>query len=197
LVVDTSVAINLYATGAGERILSALPNEILVPEIVIRDLDHDHGRKTGEYEFLLELISKGRVKSVKLNDSGWFIFEKLASAASSIGDGEASVIAVASSLGVVPVLDDAKARAYGPIHTRGTLPAWSLDILVHPFVEARLGPDSFADSIYLALQNGRMRIDEERCQPVVELIGIEHALKCPCLPNFKMRQLEWMSILGR
>ena len=38
LVLDTSVLINLYACAYGERILAAIPNQVLVPEAVAGEL---------------------------------------------------------------------------------------------------------------------------------------------------------------
>ena len=71
LVLDTSVLINLHACKYGEHILSALPNEILVPEIVVSELEHETSRSNGEYRFVQNLIADRIVKSVELDDIGY------------------------------------------------------------------------------------------------------------------------------
>jgi len=44
LVLDTSVLINLHACTYGERILSALPHGIVIPQIVANELEHETSR---------------------------------------------------------------------------------------------------------------------------------------------------------
>ena len=56
LVLDTSVLINLHACKYGERILAAIPNDILVPEIVAGELEHETSRRNGEHDFLYSLV---------------------------------------------------------------------------------------------------------------------------------------------
>ncbi len=75
----------------------------------------------------------------------------------------------------------------------GKAPAWSLDILVHPAVQSGLVGDGYIEAVYLALREGRMRIDEERCDAVVQLIGFERAITCNSLPGFKKRRSSWVA----
>ncbi len=57
LVLDTSVLINLHACKYGERILAAIPSQILVPEIVAGELEHETSRTNGEHGFLYSLVA--------------------------------------------------------------------------------------------------------------------------------------------
>ena len=191
LVLDTSVLINLHACSNGERILAAIPNKILVPEIVVRELDHETSHSNGENQFIRQLISQAIVKVVQLDDKGYQQYETLVCSPGSLDDGEAATIAAASALGFIPVIDERKGRARAETIINGKTVAWSLDLLVHPNVQAGLPNGEYIEAIYLALRDGRMRIDEDRCDVVVQLIGVERALDCTSLPGFKTRRSRW------
>ena len=122
LVFDTSVLINLYACSYGERILTAVPNGIVVPQIVAGELEHETSRKNGEHRFLHGLIAGGKVTLGKMTDEENSLFAncargqaenliKLASGSPSLGDGEAATIAIAAKRQLLPLIDDGKARA--------------------------------------------------------------------------------------
>lgn len=191
LVLDTSVLINLHACSNGERVLAALPNKVFVPDIVVRELDHETSHSNGENLFIQQLISQAIVEVVQLNDDGYRLYETLVSSPSSLDDGEAATIAIASTLGLVPVIDERKGRARAETIIDGETIAWSLDLLVHPSVQGSLPNEEYIIAIYLALRDGRMRIDEARCNSVVQLIGVERALDCYSLPGFKTRRYLW------
>ena len=179
LVLDTSVLINLHACSLGEQILTAIPNTISVPDIVAWELGHETSRINGEYQFLEGLLARGKVQPVSLSDAGWTIFEKLTSSPPFLGDGEAATIAIATTSAHLPVIDDAKGRRSTKALIGDRRAAWSLDLLVHPNAQEGLENNSYIEAIFLALRDGRMRIDEERCDAIVELIGMERALQCP------------------
>lgn len=197
LVLDTSVLINLHACSLGEQILTAIPNTIVVPDIVVRELKHETSRINGEHQFLEDLLVRQKVRPVSLDDAGWAIFEKLTASPSSLGDGEAATIAIATTSAHRPVIDDAKGRKRTEALISKRTAAWSLDLLVHPKVREGLENDGYIEAIYLALREGRMRIDEERCDAIVELIGVERALHCPSLPGFKARRERWKREMAR
>ncbi|TIQ01773.1 MAG: DNA-binding protein, partial [Mesorhizobium sp.] len=69
LVLDTSVLINLHACKYGERILSAIPNEVVVPEIVAGELEHETSRRNGEHPFLHGLVTSGIVTLAAMTDA--------------------------------------------------------------------------------------------------------------------------------
>jgi len=196
LVLDTSVLINLHACGFGEQVLAAIPNDILVPDIAIRELGHETSKSNGEHQFLEGLIAQKQIKSVPLDDLAWGIFEKLTIATPSLGDGEAATIAVAARQGLLPVIDDGKGRSQAMKIIEDKHPAWSLDLLVHPHVQDVLASGQYIEAIHLALREGRMRIDDERCDAVVKLIGVERAVHCTSLPNFRKKQLMWEAIIN-
>ena len=147
LILDTSVLINLNACSYGEQILAAIPNEILVSDVVIRELCHETSHSNGENQFIRILISQAIVTVVQLDNNGYAIFEQLICSPGSLDDGEAATIAAAAISGAIPVIDERKGRA----RTR-TLPdvrtaAWSLDLLLHPTVQAKLPDGEYVAAI--------------------------------------------------
>lgn len=191
LVPDTSVLINLHACTFGERVLRAIPNDIVLPETVVAELNHETSHANGENGFIQRLISEHLVKVVQMDDVAARLFETMIRSPGSLDDGEAATIAVAVSKGFLPIIDDRKGRGRAQSLMNGQAPAWSLDLLVHPAVQADLAGDGYIEAVYLALREGRMRIDEERCEAVARLIGFERALACNSLPGFKQRKSSW------
>lgn len=192
LVPDTSVLINLHACTFGEQVLRAIPNDIVVPETVIAELNHETSHANGENGFIQRLISENVVKVVQMGDAAARLFERMIRSPGSLDDGEAATIAVAVSQGFLPVVDERKGRARAQDLMNGQTAAWSLDLLLHPAVQSGLVGDGYIEAVYLALREGRMRIDDERCEAVVQLIGIERAITCSSLPGFKKRRNSWV-----
>ena len=191
LVLDTSVLINLHASRRGDRILDALPNEILVTEIVASELEHEASKTKAGRQFIQHLVATRRVRIVALNDSEHRLFGSLVSGSASLGDGEAATIAVGVCRRYLPVVDERKGRHRAEACLSGKHPGWSLDLLRHPRVVAALGTRGAADAVYLALRDGRMRIAEADCDIVVSLIGVRRALECNSLPGYKARRVQW------
>lgn len=134
LVPDTSVLINLHACSLGEQVLRSIPNEIIVPDIVVAELEHETSYAKGDNGFIRNLISQGIIKVAHLDDAAYRVFEMLISSPGSLDDGEAATIAVAATQGLVAVIDERKGRARAEALMNGRSPAWSLDLLLHPAV---------------------------------------------------------------
>lgn len=185
LVLDTSVLINLHACKYGERILAAIPNDILVPEIVAGELEHETSRRNGEHGFLYSLVANGTVTLAPLTEAEYEIFYELTSIAPSLDDGEAATIAVAATRNFLAVIDEKRGRAR--VLAKARAACWSLDIFRHPAALATLGDQSAIDALYLALRDGRMRIPPESADSVIGIIGIERSRDCTCLPGYRHR----------
>lgn len=190
LVLDTSVLINLHACKYGERILTAIPNDILVPDIVAGELEHETSRRNGEYSFLHALVADGIVTVADLNDAEYDIFHQLTSTSPSLDDGEAATIAVATARHLLPVIDERKGRARAGILMKARAPGWTLDLFRHPAAVAILGGQSAAEALYFALRDGRMRIPSESADAVIALLGMERSRDCTCLPGYRDRILS-------
>jgi len=196
LVLDTSVLINLHASRCGVEILSALPNEILVPEIVASELEHETSKKNGEHQFIQGLVASENVKLIGLDQREYDVFTGLVSGYPSLDDGEAATIAIASCRTCLPVIDERKGRQQAQAHIPDKQPGWSLDLIGHPEATAKLGAALSINALYFALRDGRMRIHESHCDQVLRLIGFRRALDCKSLPGYKMRWRQWQELIS-
>lgn len=194
-VLDTSVIINLSASQSGGQILDAIPNNIIVPQPVVTELNHQMGKVESEVCFIDALISSGKVQKVELSENELELFKRTVAANNSLGDGEAATIAVASQRNSLAILDDRKGRNHVRSVMANVILGWSIEIFLHPFVLSRIGEDGISEAVYLALRDGHMRIHETHCEEVVKIIGIQRALDCPSLPNFKTRRKNWLQLL--
>lgn len=185
LVADTSTIINVNATGCGQEIIRALPNKLVIVDVVRGELDE--GRRLGrrDAEQLDELVGIGLVDIVKLDDAALMHFEKLVigPAVATLDDGEAATIAYAFRQGAVAVLDERKATRICAELFPSLQTNCSVDILAHPDVERCLGKKGLAQAVFNALYQGRMRVFGQHVEWVVGLIGKDQAAVCSSLPN--------------
>lgn len=184
-VADTSTVINLNATQCAAEILAALPERIVVVDIVAGELEY--GRRNGrtDADMLAELRKAGLVDVDSLGDTGEVVFEQLVAggANETLDDGEAATIAYAveHSLGIF--VDDGKARRicrerYGSVRMRS-----SIEIFQHASLHNALRRERLVAAVMNALQIGRMRVLPEHIPWVVELIGHQNASACRSLPR--------------
>lgn len=195
LVADTSVIINLVASGLSEQILSGIKNPIYVVDEIIPELERGSEKGCHDADVLNNLINDRIVTCVSLNDDGWEQFEKLVSgsAKTSLDDGEASTLAYCAIHGAIPIIDEKKAN-------RICKEAYSSLISISSVALFRLAEDSqditekhLSDAVFSALINGRMRVMEQHLNWVIDLVGIERASRCTSLPqksrNFALASL--------
>lgn len=187
LVIDTSVLINLHACKYGERILTAIPNDVVVPEIVAGELEHETSRRNGEYCFLHVLVTSGIVKLATMTDAEYEIFRELTSTSPSLDDGEAATIAIAAARHFLPIVDERRGRSRASALMTSQTPGWSLDLFRHPKVVGALGDQTGVEALYLALRDGRMRIPLERTNDIIELLGMDRSRDCTSLPGYRER----------
>lgn len=188
LVLDTSVLINLHACTYGEKVLQALPNDIVIPSTVAEELEKETSRKSGERNFLTSMATKKALTVADMTDDEYELFGNLVSGPPSLGDGEAATIVIATTRALHPVIDERKGRTCAAAPPLSLQPSWSLDLLDHPSVVKSLGDQAAQDAIYFALRDGRMRIPAERSDAVIAKIGLRRALDCSSLPGFKNLQ---------
>jgi predicted nucleic acid-binding protein len=183
LVLDASTAINLNATGCAAAILRALPNDVIVTDVVFEELQEDlqSGRKDGE--LMAKLAVDGIVQVEKVSDLSQPHFENLVigHGPDTLEDGEASTLAYAVQRGAVPVIDERKARRICSDRFPATKVASTVDLLCHDAVIAAVGSVALADAVFAALRNARMRVLAQHEEWVVGLIGTERAQLCASL----------------
>jgi predicted nucleic acid-binding protein len=185
LVADTSTVINLIATGCAKTILEALPNPIVVVDVILGELDTGKSRGRVHADRFQEIVDAGYVAIVSLRDTGWLHFEMLVAGAAqeTLDDGEAATIAYAAEQGAVAILDEKKgtrmcASRFPDLDTGSTV-----DVLLHPTVRESLGDDALADAVFAALRDARMAVFPHHLVEVLRLIGRERAVQCPSLPT--------------
>ena len=185
VVIDTSAAINLIATGCASGIIQALPNRLLAVDAVAAELEE--GRRRGKFDATLldELILARNIEIVSLGDRSCQTFEELVvgRAAVTLDDGEAATIAYAAEHDAIPIIDERKAsRICGERYPALRL-GCSVDLFLHPNVVDALGLVRLAEAVLNALQKARMRIPPRHLEWVVGLIGAEKAAQCRSLPR--------------
>ena len=184
IVADTSVVINLNATGCADAILRALPNRCVVVEQV--SLELQVGRRTGrpDADALAVLIQENLIQHAQLEEVGLVHFADLVtgSAAETLDDGEAATIACAIERGAVALVDERKANRICTERFPGLGLGCTVDVLAQPHVQAALG-NGLAGAVFNALRRGRMRVPDRYGPWVVDLIGKERAAGCRSLPE--------------
>jgi predicted nucleic acid-binding protein len=161
LVLDTSVWINLLATGAMEAILEALAVPCKAPEQVVSEiLRHP---VTGEFltadsHPLRQLGQQVAVSALEGKEVELFLDIVGAPAIEALGDGEAAAIAVAVCQGLDLVIDDRKARRILRERFREVRTYWTVDVLQASRVLAALGRQHAEDCFAKARRFGRMHV---------------------------------------
>ena len=184
VVLDTSVVINLNATGCADAILRALPNRCVVVEQV--SLELHVGRRTGrgDADAFAMLIEQKLVEHARVGDTGMRHFTTLVTgpAAETLDDGEAGTIACALEQGAVALVDERKAIRICAARFPNLAVGCTVDVLAQHHVQAALGRH-LSDAVFHALDRGRMRVPDRHGPWVVDLIGKERTTRCSSLPK--------------
>lgn len=185
LVADTSAVINLIATGSGGEIIAALPNRVVVVDVVPVELETGRTRGREACDRLHELASLGLLDIVELTDDALTYFEPLVAgpAAETLDDGEAATIAYALAHAGTALIDERKATRICRERFPALRLACTIDVLIHSNVQTRLGLALLGDAVFRALQDGQMRVPSHHLASVVDLIGEARAALCPSLPR--------------
>ena len=192
LVADTSVVININATGCAESLLKALPHRIAVVDVVVDEIEG--GLRKGRHDAakLAQLIESGLIEVVRLAPQGLAHFENLVIGASggTLDDGEAATIAFAADVGACALIEERKARRLAADRYAGVPLGCTVDLLKHGDVGRALGVTGIADAIHGALTGARMRVLPHHIAWVVGIIGDDRAATCPCLPEAVRKQAQ-------
>ncbi len=185
LVADTSVVINLIATGFASSIVEALPQPLIAVDVVPSELEIGRARGRTDLERFNELVNGGIVKVVSLGDLGMQHSERLVigSAAETLDDGEAATIACAIEQSGVAYIDERKAWRICSERYQALRVGCTVDLLTHADVRTRLSDETVAEAIFNALQRGRMSVLPTHLSAVISLIGAKRAALCESLPR--------------
>lgn len=190
-VIDTSVVINLHASGCAIELLTLLPCPICIVDVAHDELAGGRGHGVAVKQAIDGWLDQKLATIVKLSNAANNTFETLVvgSAATTLDDGEAATIAYALDIGGIVVIDEGKARRLAASNFPALKVASSTDLLLAPTFIASLGDARASDAIYSALIRGRMRVPAERQLEVVHRIGAERAAMCHSLPE-TIRQMR-------
>lgn len=184
LVLDASVAINLSATGDCVRILDAIPNPIVILDVVARELEAGRAKGRVDADVVAALVASGRVEIAPLcpECEGNFLAMVCGSGSATLDDGEAATIAWAVVHGGTPIIDEKKGLSICQDRFPSVQAATTTDIFAHDRVLAELGRDDLGDAIFNALTAARMRVQERHFPWVIDMIGSSRAQLCHSLP---------------
>ncbi len=185
LVADTSVIINLNATGRALDIIRAQPGSITVTQNVFTELAIGTRNGHSDGEKLQELINCGAVHLGQLDNVANDIYASLVegSARHTLDDGEAATIGYAYEIGGIAVIDERKARHLCKTNFPDMAVASTVDLLMHKSVHDVLGHQGSINAVVNALRHARMRVPVHQIGMVIDLIGEEIAATCDSLPK--------------
>ena len=192
LVLDTSIVINLNATGCAKEILYALPHRVVVVDVVVGELEYGRSKGRGDAAMLADLAKVGAVTVASLGESALPQFETLVvgRSADTLDDGEAATIAYAIESNACPIIDERKAMRICSSRFPHIQLGCTLDLLSHEAVQHALGRQRLADVLHKALLSARMRVLPPYMNWVIKLIGNERAAACSCLPETVRRTAQ-------
>ena len=184
VVADTSVIINLNATGCADAILRALPNRCVVVDDVAFELQAGLRTGHGDADALSALIARRRVEQVQLGNAGMPHFASLVSgpAVETLDDGEAATIACAVERDAIALIDERKAVRICAARFPNLAVGCTVDVLAQRNVRTALG-SRLDDAVFNALDRGRMQVPDRYGRWVVDRIGRERAAECLSLPK--------------
>lgn len=185
LVMDTSVVINLNATGSAREILSALSYRVFVVDVAVNELEYGRSKGRNDAAMLADLANAGTVTIASLSDLAFPHFESLVvgASAATLDDGEAATIAYAVDAKACAIIDERKANRLCSERFPYLKLGCTVDLLSHRNVQQALGLSRLADALYNALFFARMQVPPQHMNWVVNLIGNERATACSCLPQ--------------
>jgi predicted nucleic acid-binding protein len=185
LVADTSTVINLLATGCAPTIIRAVPNRILVVDVIPSELNMGRLRGRLQADGLQELVAATHIEVVSLGETGWQHFETLVAghAVETLDDGEAATIAYAAECGAVAIIDEKKGTRLCVSRFPEVGVISTVDVLLHPEVRLKLGDEALGEAFFEALRGARMAVFPQHFAEVLRLIGPERAVQCPSLPK--------------
>jgi predicted nucleic acid-binding protein len=198
LVLDSSVVINLLATGHAAPILKALAMPVVLTDNVLREVELGSSNGRQEVGFLQEMIAAQVLAIRELEGQALETFFALVSgsASESLGDGEAATLALAHARGCSAAIDEKKATRLATERFASTRLVTTVDILAHDGVRAGLGDARLAEAAFQALRLARMQVREQQFDWIARLIGPQNVEACSSLKRLARRRLATSASAG-
>lgn len=190
LVIDSSAAINLVATGYAETIVGALQSKLVAVDVVLSELDEGRKRGRPHADLFERLVSEGLVEIVTLDEAALYIFENLVfgPAQETLDDGEAATIAYAVTSKGTAIIDERKATRICGNRFPNLSVGCTVDLFSHPNVEHILGRHLLSQAVVNALKLAHMNVRPDHHKWVIDLIGPSEAAECRSLPQALRKQ---------
>jgi predicted nucleic acid-binding protein len=191
LVLDSSVIINLLATGNPGAILKSLAVPLWVTEQVISEISQGVTNGRQGFGTIEKLVDDGVLDIAVLSASSLEFFFAMVTGqtANSLGDGEAATIAHSIGNGLLAAIDEKKATRIANERFGSLQLVTTVDILACELVLKALGKEALSQAVCQALQVARMQVREHQFDWVLQLIGKEQAARCSCLKRHIKRGL--------
>jgi len=189
VIADTSVLINLDASGHAGEIIRATSGVLLTTQNAFNELLEGERRGYSTATELRTLETNGVLKVVELGGPEEDIYRTMIEgpAVQTLGDGEAATIAYAVENGAVALIDERKAKRICCERFDGTRVTTTTDLVLHSNVVRALG-DHHVEAVHAALVKARMHVPPERVGEVVKLLGKKRSVDCPSLPPKALAQ---------
>lgn len=181
LVLDASALINLIATEDPVALLRALPNPIVLEEVVTEIRRHPRTGVMGA-EIIAPLLAGPLTRAtLDEHDADRFVALVSATPPDDLDDGEAATISFATRRGLPCVIDERKGNRILGKHFDDcrsfTTVALYRELLVHGLFEQ----DFIAACVYDSLRFARMRITAADMGWVTDLLEPDKVAACPSL----------------
>ncbi|MDX3971608.1 MAG: hypothetical protein QHD01_34095 [Bradyrhizobium sp.] len=190
LVLDSSVVINLLATGYAPPILKALTMPVVLTDNVVREVELGSSNGRQDAGLLWEMVADQVLMISALEGQALETFFALVSgpASESLGDGEAATLALAHARGCSAAIDEKKATRLATERFASTRLVTTVDILAHDGVRAGLGEARLAEAAFQALRLARMQVREQQFDWIARLIGPQNVEACSSLKRLARRR---------
>jgi predicted nucleic acid-binding protein len=181
LVLDASALINLIATEDPVAVLDALPNPIVLEEVVTEIRRHPRTGTIGP-DVIAPLLA-GPLTRVALDEHDADRFVALVSAAppDDLDDGEAATISYATRRGLACVIDERKGHRILGQNFEGCPALTTVTVYRELLVQGVFDRDFIATCLYDSLRFARMRIVAADMGWVTDLLGPDRVAACPSL----------------
>ncbi|SED25208.1 hypothetical protein [Bradyrhizobium erythrophlei] len=198
LVLDSSVVINLLATGHAASILRALAMPVVLTDNVLREVEFGSSNGRQDVGFLQAMIAEQVLAIRELEGQTLETFFALVSgpASESLGDGEAATLALAHAKGCSAAIDEKKATRLATERFASTRLVTTVDILAHDGVRAGLGDARLAEAAFQALRLARMQVREQQFDWIARLIGPQNVEACSSLRRLARRRSKASAAAG-
>ncbi|QTN34837.1 hypothetical protein [Cognatishimia activa] len=184
-VADTSVLINLEASGHAGTIIQATTGVLLTTKNAFDEVLAGELQGYSTAVELRDLCNSGALEIVELGGAEEAVYRSLVEgpAAQTLGDGEAATLAYAVENDAVALIDERKAQRICRERFGGTQVTTTTDLILHSNVVAELGDEQHVAAVHAALTKARMHVPRHRVAEVVKLLGVERSVDCPSLPQ--------------